>query len=297
NYDFSASNKPIVVSQKHTLISQKTFSGVTIVKVKTSLVVNYEEIIIDTEFIEYDGKVDIEMITENKLIGYRLSIKFIGTSDVAKSQHLVITDFDDLDETKNWKHDMLEYPAIVDHNDGVIQMKGAKGYNIYTKGNNEIYKTENGVEIILYRTNELVSREKLNWRPGIASGIPYREKTTGSKLLKKLTFKFRIDEQNPIKGLNEWNFSPIVHYKNNVHLTAHVHNKFKINDIEWPQDKKITFPIVDHEKLYISSLRSVENTKVLLRVSNMVNKKLKTTIKINGKKKEYSFKPYEYKTI
>jgi hypothetical protein len=90
-----------------------------------------------------------------------IAIRFKGPSkSVLKTQHLALSKFTDKDETKGWEKDMLEYPALVDHSDGYIQMRGKdKGYSIYVKGNNQFSKHDEGIDVTLYRTQKFVSRE------------------------------------------------------------------------------------------------------------------------------------------
>ncbi|CAM9127763.1 hypothetical protein MYMA111404_02590 [Mycoplasma marinum] len=297
NYDYSPTNEEIKFKQTHELVSQELIGETNVAVINTKIVSEKDSNEFLMTITTFNGKHDIEIETVNKLIGYRVSILFKGPNKISKSQHLVISKFNELDERDGWREDMHEFPAMIDHNDGLIRMDGEGAYNIYTRGNNEFFKRETGIELILYRTQEFVSRANLKWRPNAASGISYAENSDSSKLLKKLIFKIRLDEAEAIEGLNDWNFRPIIHFKNKVHLTAHVHNKFEINDIIWNSKEQLYFPIVDNKKLYISSIKLSRKGGVDMRLSNMLGEEVTTRVSNNGIEKEVVFKPYEYKNI
>jgi hypothetical protein len=95
--------------------------------------------------------------------------------------------------------------------------------------------------------------------------------------------------------LNNWYFEPIYHYKNSVHLTGHVHNKFEINDIIGKENNKIILPLIDPNKILISKLKLNKN-KVETRLVNLRGKIISEKVLINNTQ-EVHFNKYEYKNI
>ena len=292
-YDFSPQEK-LILNQNHKLIDVVKIHNDqfyvyinSIMKLKnTTSEVNWD-ILINQK----TNKIRANFKIKNNFKNVRISLQLNKVyNKILKSQHLAITEFVKNDFIKDWKNKYHEYPVHVDQNDGLIALDKL---NIMTSGTNEFFKNKNGVEIILYRANSLVTGKNLKWRP-TTSGLNFIMPSPAANLNKTLYFELEFNIGKKQQVLNQWKYQPYSYKVQSGNFIANKMSKFVINDITKKyQNKKIDIKL-SNKDIFISSIRRCESD-VLIRIVNMDNKIQKTLLIFNNKQKELNFKKYEIK--
>lgn len=293
SYDYSP-GEMIELRQVHEIAKVIWMNDANLyVQIKTQLSIN-EQPLFSEYFIDMEKEsVELQMKLLNTIRNTKISMCIIQSGEVQKSQQLAITDFVEDDSFEDWNKLYSEFPAYVDINDGLVKVGKL---NILTQGNNEIFKTSNGVNLTLYRTYQLVSGGAILWRPSV-SGLTWKENSEDSQLQKQLTFRIGFSFGNTLMELSKFKYKPYSYYAQEANYIANKMSRFMINDIINPKSEKLPEIVVDQTKIFVSSIRKISDNSIMIRLVNMSETEFDAIVNVDNVSAIINFTKYKIHNI
>lgn len=242
-----------------------------------------------------DGRKDYNLLIDNKIKNCRLSLLFILKNEIKKaiSNNMFFEkEFKNKQIPNNWKEIYREKPVNLFPFVGFFK---AKSINFASRTLREFQFNKKELMITLMRSNGMLGKDNLKWRPGRASGVnDIQIETHDAQMIKKIEVLFSLLPKYSRKDFEEY-LVDIISYQSNQRAKhiARMQRFFLPNT----KFKNINLNLEIPKELEVKAFYIWANKKYV-RLLNTSNQKIEIAkIKVKNIEREFAFEPWEIQTI